>query len=155
MNNVFKLLAPLILVGALLTGCVEERIYSPDGFRLDEIKLVSPSGEEIELVVEVAETADQRRDGLMGRTELRDGHGMFFIFDSPNRLSFWMKNTLIPLDVIFFDENGKYVSSTSMVPCEADPCQKYSAEGDALYALEVGAGFLGRVGVEEGWRLVK
>ncbi len=153
-NNAIKLLAPLILIGILLIGC-EERIYSPDGFRLQEITLKSPQGEKVEVVAEIAQTKEEKRKGLMGRRELKDGHGMLFTFETPFKQSFWMKGTLIPLDILFFDGNGKFVSAETMLPCEKDPCRFYGSEGPAMFALEVPSGFVNEYGVDRGWVMLK
>ncbi len=155
MNNAIKLLAPLILIGVLLTGCVEERIFSPHGFRLQEITLKSPRGETVEVVVEIAETMEEKKKGLMGRKELKENHGMLFVSETPFRQSFWMKNTLIPLDIIFFDGNGQFVSYQTMMPCKEDPCRFYESEGQAMFALEVPSGFVNMHGVGDGWKLLK
>lgn len=133
----------------LLLGCTTDK--SSDDFK--KISLISPEGEIIEIQVEIADTPELREVGLMNRTELIDGYGMLFIFEDPAALFFWMKNTLIPLDIIFFDEAGNFVSSETMDPCKAEPCSVYSSDEDALYALEVNVGFRDEFGVGEGWML--
>lgn len=77
---------------------------------------------------------------------------MLFLFPHEQVLSFWMKNTLIPLDIFYFDARGQIVSATTMEPCKADPCPSYSSEGAAQFALEVAAGFLDTNGEE--WKLI-
>lgn len=57
--------------------------------------------------VEIAETEEQKSKGLQGRTELKEDEGMLFIFDPPQRADFWMQDTVIPLDIIFIDEDGE------------------------------------------------
>ncbi len=89
----------------------------------------------------------------MNRTELKPENGMFFVFKDPQMLSFWMKNTKIPLDAIFFDPQGEFVNSVSMEPCIADPCPKYKAAALASYALEVNAGYRLTHGIGVGWKL--
>ena len=79
---------------------------------------------------------------------------MLFIFEKPQILSFWMKSTVIPLDILFFDEGGKLVSTATMEPCAADPCQTYPSAAEAQYALEVPAGFSEQHGIGEGWRVL-
>lgn len=89
----------------------------------------------------------------MGRTSLPDKTGMLFVFDTEQPLSFWMKDTLIPLDVLFFRADGTFVSGETMVPCQADPCPVYvSAEPSGL-ALEVPAGFAAVHSIGGGWSL--
>jgi len=123
----------LPLIALLLMSC------SPSD-ELKTIKLISED-KEIELKVEIADEPHEQNKGLMERKNLEEGHGMLFIFDEPKRVSFWMKNTLIPLDVIFFEEDGKYISSYTMHPCKEDPCPQFSSGKYAKYALEVNAGF--------------
>jgi len=60
-----------------------------------------------QFVVELAKTPEQRQTGLMGRSSLKAQSGMLFLYESPRHVSFWMKNTLIGLDVIFLSSNGK------------------------------------------------
>lgn len=103
---------------------------------------------------ELARTDAERSTGLMHRTHLDADAGMLFVFDEPQELSFWMKNTLIPLDIAFFDAAGTFVSATSMEPCRADPCPSYPSYGAATYALEVNEGFLKKHGVREGWMMI-
>ena len=105
------------------------------------------------MTVEVASDSATREYGLMNRTSLDQGSGMLFVFDVPQSLSFWMKNTLIPLDVLFFTPQGAFVSASAMTPCVADPCAVYTSGGPALYALEVNVGYVEAHGVGQGWKL--
>ena len=66
---------------------------------------------------------------------------------------FWMKNTLIPLDIIFFDGQGRVLSSTTMAPCTADPCPYYGSVKPSQLALEVNAGLVKSRMIGEGWRI--
>ena len=87
-------------------------------------------------VVAVADTSELRSQGLMDVTDLGDLSGMLFIFDGDTEAGFWMKDTLIPLDVAFFASDGSLVDLISMVPCTEDPCPVYRAAGPYRYALE-------------------
>lgn len=93
--------------------------------------------------VAVADTRDLRRKGLMFVTDLGDLDGMLFVFDTPSSGSFWMKDTLIPLDIAFFGTDGSLVAVLQMEPCgDQDPCPTYRPGADYQYALEAPAGAL-------------
>jgi uncharacterized membrane protein (UPF0127 family) len=95
-------------------------------------------------VTVIAEIADDDRDrtiGLMNRSSLPEGAGMIFVFDDEKQRSFWMKNTLIPLDMIFISANGTIVDITTMQPCKSLFCESYRSKQPAKYVLEVNAGF--------------
>ena len=88
---------------------------------------------------EVALTPDARSLGLMNRTKApRDG--MLFVFKYPTSSGFWMKNTLVPLTIVFFDAQGKRVRRLTMQPCREDPCRIYDPERVYRFALELPAG---------------
>jgi len=145
----------LCLAGSLflLVSCAPRAQIDIEKARVQSITLIAPQGQEIEIQAEIADSAQLRARGLMYREELANGNGMLFIFDRPNILLFWMKNTLISLDIIFFDAEGLFVKSATMDPCGEEPCRVYNSEDNALYALEVPAGYVQRMGIGEGWRL--
>ena len=94
-------------------------------------------------LVAMANTPDLRRQGLMFVTDLADLDGMVFAFDRTARWSFWMKNTLIPLDIAFFAEDGSLLAVLQMEPCgDQDPCPSYGPDADSRYALEAPLGAL-------------
>lgn len=125
-------------------------------FRQQEITLASPHGESIVIDAEIAETGDQHQRGLMFRDHLDPRAGMLFVFNRQQPVTFWMKNTLIPLDILFFDAAGNLVSSTTMEPCrvDGDACPLYPSAAPARYALEVHAGFVSQYQIERGWTLL-
>jgi len=98
--------------------------------------------------VELALTADQRARGLMWRDRLDRDAGMLFVFPSTGDLAFWMKNTPLPLDILFIDANGHVVS----VAENTTPYSETSipARAPARYVLEVNAGYAREHGVEPG-----
>lgn len=97
-------------------------------------------------LVAVAQTGSTRRSGLMFVTDLGSLDGMLFVFPRTTTGTFWMKDTLIPLDIAFFDVDGVYVDGFAMVPCTEDPCPSYTPSGSYRYAVEAAAGELAGVG---------
>ena len=101
--------------------------------------------------VELATNEAAREHGLMMRTSLARDRGMLFVFPDTAPRGFWMKNTLIPLDILYFDEQHKLVSAQLDVPpCKADPCPVYPSTGPARYVLELSAGTVRRIGARDG-----
>lgn len=118
------------------------------------IKLRSPEGKELILSVEIADEPHEQQRGLMFRDSLAEGTGMLFVFPKEEVLSFWMKNTRLALDIVFFDANGRFVSTLMMEPCsEGSPCPSYRSQAPAQYALEVPAGYVQTHGIRDGWKL--
>lgn len=108
-----------------------------------------PSGEAI--CVEVADTPGSRALGYMFRTEVKRGEGMVFLMEAPGVHPFWMKNTLVPLDIIWMDEDWRIVHiAESVPPCRADPCPSYGPLQRSLYILELAAGESAYLGLKPG-----
>ncbi|MEM4263449.1 MAG: DUF192 domain-containing protein [Candidatus Woesearchaeota archaeon] len=93
------------------------------------------------VTVELAITPEEKAKGLMYREYLAEDRGMLFVFEEEKAPSFWMKNTLIPLDMIFINSENKIVDILLAEPCKKDPCRSYTPKADAKYVLEVNAGF--------------
>ena len=109
------------------------------------------SGERlIKVNVEIADDNYERQQGLMFRESLNENNGMVFVFEDENFQSFWMKNTLIPLDIIFIDKNFKIVDIKNAMPCNEDPCAAYDSAKPAKYVLEVNGGFAAKNSIEAG-----
>jgi uncharacterized membrane protein (UPF0127 family) len=100
--------------------------------------------------VEVASTDPQRAQGLMNRRALAPNAGMVFLFAEPTRAQFWMKDTLIPLSIAFYDGRGRILRILDMTPCRADPCRVYDAGVAFRGALEVNRGAFRRWRVGRG-----
>ena len=94
----------------------------------------------VELLVAIASTSALRSRGLMNVTDLGSLDGMVFVWAQDTQSFFWMKDTLIALDIAWFDAELRYVSSMTMEPCAADPCPRHQAAGAYRYAVEVPAG---------------
>ncbi len=92
--------------------------------------------------VEIADNPDSRERGLMFRKDMPAGTGMLFIFDDEDMRAFWMQNTYIPLDILYFDKDKRLVSAQLGVPPCGDQqrCPLYPSAGPARYVLELNAG---------------
>jgi uncharacterized membrane protein (UPF0127 family) len=97
--------------------------------------------------VELARTETERGRGLMNRKTLEDGAGMFFIFDRDQIMSFWMKNTLIPLSIAFISREGRILEIRDMKPLDETPVRSGRS---ARYALEAPQGWFERAGIRAG-----
>lgn len=87
----------------------------------------------------------------MMRSTLAPDHGMLFVFPATRPQAFWMKDTLIPLDMLYFDEEHRLVSmQLDVPPCKADPCPIYPSHAPARYVLELSAGSVRRIGAKTG-----
>ncbi len=101
--------------------------------------------------VEIADTEPVRQRGLMFREQLGPNEGMVFVFPEPGYYPFWMKNTLIPLDMLWLDAQSRIVSiARSVPPCKADPCPTYPPGATASYVIEVVSGFARQHGLKVG-----
>ncbi len=104
--------------------------------------------------VELARTSAQQESGLMDRTGMAENNGMLFIFPISNLYVFRMKNTLIPLDMLWIDEQFKVVRILTAKPCIADPCMNYNPQTWAKYVLEINAGIAAKYWIVE-WTVIK
>jgi len=111
----------MVFLFLLISGC---RSYN----------YVDIGGEKI--TVEIANTGQERETGLMFRKSLCQDCGMLFVFEREGMYSFWMKNTFIPLDMVFIDANLTVVDVLYAVPCTGDSCMSYTPAKEALYVLE-------------------
>lgn len=112
------------------------RVILPDGFVV---------------AVEIAADDVTRQQGLMYRDRLPEGTGMLFFFPQSGIYPFWMKNTRIPLDIIWIDEERRVVHlARNVPPCKADPCPSYPPEAPARYVLELSGGEAAKHAVEPG-----
>ncbi len=111
----------------------------------------------VRVAVEEADSPAERQQGLMGRTSLGADEGMVFMFgdaaDGPVTSEFWMKDTLIPLSIAFWDADGRIVGIRDMDPCTIDPCPTYGSPEPYVGALEVNDGFFTEHGVTTGDRI--
>jgi uncharacterized membrane protein (UPF0127 family) len=98
--------------------------------------------------VEIADDAAERATGLMNRESMPMGQGMLFIYERPQSVSFWMRNTLIPLDMVFMNEDGLVTRvHENAVPLDETPIP---GGDEVLAVLEINGGLASRIGIEEG-----
>ncbi len=120
----------------------------PGGIRILPLSQISFPQVRHELLVEVARRDADRMRGLMYRREMLEERGMLFVFDRRQRLAFWMRNTCLPLDMLFIDNDGLIVGIEENVPILNDNTYECGCHGK--YVLEVNAGWIRRHGVKAG-----
>ena len=104
--------------------------------------------------VEIADTPEKQALGLMFRRSLKEGYGMLFVFADEAERSFWMKNTLISLDMIFLNSDQQVVDMLpSVPPCQADPCPSYTSAFPARYVLEIAGGLAEKLELKIGEKI--
>lgn len=135
-------MSPALLVSALLlSGCANGGQWVEIGGK--------------RYTVEIADDDTERARGLMFRDTLADGTGMLFIHEAEEPQAYWMKNTRIPLDILYFDEGRKLVTQQRNVPpCSAgDACPSYPSDQPARFVLELNAGEAERLKLQDGAEL--
>lgn len=138
--------AVLLFVGVGTTPVAAGPVIRPDG----TVEIIRLDGSiAATLVVEIAETPEERARGLMGRVLADHLAGMLFIFESAQPQSFWMRNTPSSLDMMFIDAGGKIVNIAAHTTPMSD--QLYSSSGPAKYVVEAKAGFADRFGIRAGY----
>lgn len=143
----------LVVAGGLIYIAIPKTPKAPAGpqfTKQGELTFIEQeSGKEIKRIdIEVKQSPEERNTGMMWRKSMEDNQGMLFIMGRPEPQSFWMRNTYIPLDIVFADENLKILN----IRANAQPqtLESQSSIGDALYVLEVVGGFCGKHGIQAG-----
>ena len=105
---------------------------------IENLEIINDIGKPIQYHVEVAKTDEEQAMGLMNRLDLKNNSGMLFLFDNEKKASFWMKNTFIPLDIIFINKNG----SINKIHNNTRPksLKRIKSKGKVLAVLEINAG---------------
>ncbi|MBB5224019.1 hypothetical protein HNP73_003980 [Amaricoccus macauensis] len=135
-------LAWLLAAAALAAGPVSAADCAPDQIDLRD------SDTELRFHVEVMDTPEGREQGLMFRENLPKFSSMLFVYETPQPVAFWMKNTLIPLDILFFDAEGRL----ERIKSNAQPHDETPVFGgdDIQYVLEINGGLAAELGIEPG-----
>lgn len=124
--------------------------FAPDsGLREGEMRLLDES-----IIVELALDSAAQAQGLMFRESMPSDRGMLFMFPETSSLAFWMKNTLIPLDIIYISDAGEIVHIVTAEPCKISQCPSYPSTAPAKYVLELNAGEAKERGLEVGTNLM-
>jgi uncharacterized membrane protein (UPF0127 family) len=147
-----KILPTVILIAPIAVAITVMAVFAACAQEQPKVAITGQDGRDLIVVnVEVAATNAKRELGLMFRRHLDEQAGMIFLFKQPQHLTFWMKNTLIPLDMIFADSDGRIVGIVE----NATPLSESidAVDGDSQYVLEVNGGFCKRHGVIAGDRL--
>jgi uncharacterized membrane protein (UPF0127 family) len=131
----------LLLICAGFANCAPRRFAST------VIRVERTEAAATPLKVELASSPEERSQGLMRRKNLADGEGMLFIFERDEALSFWMKDTIIPLSIAFIASDGRIVEIKDMRPLDLSPVK---SSRSVRYALEVPQGWFERAGIKPG-----
>lgn len=150
MNRMIYLIIGVVLV---LAGFAYLLYPNMDVDTVLQEVIVHAGNRDVSFQVEIADTDLERRGGLMFRESLDQDKGMLFIFDSESMLTFWMKNTLIPIDIIFINSGLEIVSIEEAVPCQEDPCPIYGSGEPSLYVLEINKGLSQELEITPGNRV--
>jgi len=135
-----------LLVAACLIGLMAiPQVASPADLPTRNLTIAGHT-----LSVEVASTPKTRETGLMNRFSLQTDHGMLFVFEAPQPMAFWMKNTYIPLSVAFVDVQGRILNIEDMRPQDEST---HWSKGPALYAIEMRQGWFAAKGIAAGDRV--
>jgi len=130
-----------ILLYIFLAGCSSQKLAV-------EVLPIERNGIEIAVVkAEIARTQEEKSQGLMFRKKLPDGEGMLFVYERDEVLSFWMKNTLIPLSIAFIASDGRIIEIKDMYPHDE---KSVLSSRSVRYALEAPQGWFTRAGVQNG-----
>jgi len=125
----------------------------PEGFSTITARITKANGEVCDVCLWLADSAEERRRGLMGVTDLGEPVGMAFLFDEARSGSFFMFRTPTPLSIAWFDVDGSIVGMTDMDPCLDTPsadCQRYSPDSAYQLVVETFEGDLADIGIEQG-----
>ncbi|MBB2753135.1 UNVERIFIED_ORG: hypothetical protein GGI57_003845 [Rhizobium aethiopicum] len=124
----------------------------PIRFDKEPLLIQTAAGKVLHFTVEIASTPDQRAYGLMFRKAMADDAGMIFDFDEPRRVTMWMENTILPLDMLFADDTGtiRHIKEKA-VPYSRDIIDSM---GKVKYVVELNAGIVSKLGIKPGDRIV-
>ena len=138
----------IVFFGIILSGCAANNSKNTK-----EI-LIQTGSKIIKVNAEIADDNDTMIHGLMFRKSMGENAGMLFVFEREDYETFWMKNTLIPLDIIFIGRDMEIGSIISAVPCKKYPCELYRSQKPVKYVLEVNGGFADKNNISAGSKII-
>jgi uncharacterized membrane protein (UPF0127 family) len=133
------------VISAHFAACAPKKLATA------ELRIERSGAAAVWVKAELARTPEERSQGLMFRKRLADGEGMLFIFERDEALSFWMKNTLIPLSIAFIASDGRIIDIKDMRPLDLSSVK---SSRSVRYALEVPQGWFNRVNVRPGDKII-
>ena len=134
----------LLVLAVVVVGCspVKDADYAA--------VIIKTEASQLKFSAEIPQTPEDFMRGLMFREKLDDGKGMLFAYPDSAERSFWMKNTLMPLDMLFIDEKLVIRKIHRAVPCEAEPCPSYKSGVPVKYVLEIRGNLTAEKNIKEG-----
>jgi hypothetical protein len=153
MGCVRRLLTIALVFGLVGSACRDSGQAEPSGNPVARATFSTHQEAVRTDALSVADSPEERRVGLMGVEALDEDGGMVFVFDGEQDGSFWMKDTLIPLSIAFWGDDGRLLDILEMEPCTADPCPTYSSRAPYTHALEMNAHWFEDRGIEIGDRV--
>jgi len=135
----------LLLFNAGFAACSQQKL------KTTVLTIQRENAQNVEITVELARTDEERATGLMFRKNLPEGRGMLFVFDRDQQMSFWMKNTLIPLSIAYISSEGLIIEIKDMKP---NDLTSVKSSRSVRYALEVPQGWFDRANVKAGDRVI-
>ncbi|MBU0535351.1 MAG: DUF192 domain-containing protein [Nanoarchaeota archaeon] len=147
-----------IAVSGCCPECNKQKTENSQEITQSRVVIITEE-QEVIINAETADTDEERKTGLMNRTYLPEDSGMLFVFGESGKYGFWMKNTLISLDMIFLkdDESSNYTIVDiieNAQPCVSEPCEVYKPVQEADIVLEVNAGFAAEKNIKTGDRVM-
>jgi uncharacterized membrane protein (UPF0127 family) len=127
--------------------CVSAEETAQPKLQTARMVIVNEDGRDVGITVELARTANEQSKGLMFRKNLEDGEGMLFVYEREHIMSFWMKNTTIPLSIAFISAGGRITEIKDMTPLSLTPVR---SSRSVRYALEAPMGWFERSGIVAG-----
>jgi uncharacterized membrane protein (UPF0127 family) len=137
-------------IALMLGACGAPRTPAQSGHVVGQATFSTRTGSARTGFLGVARDDEERARGLMHVSSLPPNSGMAFVYPKPTTTTFWMKDTMIPLSIAFWDADGRIVDILEMTPCKEDSCPPYTSRAPYTTALEMSAGWYERHGVRIG-----